>query len=100
MPPGQPANRRSPLSSRISNHVGGFTLTATPGALNQLFPSLFERLDLAPSYNLAPSQNVLAMRLQPGTKEHEAVQLRWDKVDWTISNCWPNSLDIAAKRTG
>jgi putative SOS response-associated peptidase YedK len=46
---------------------GRFTLTATPEALNQLFPSLFEGLDLAPSYNVAPTQNVVAVRLRPGT---------------------------------
>jgi hypothetical protein len=50
---------------------GRFTLTATPGALNQLFPSLCEGLELTPSYNVAPTQNVLAVRLHPGTKELE-----------------------------
>jgi putative SOS response-associated peptidase YedK len=55
-------------------------LTATPGALNQLFPTLFEGLEVAPSYNVAPSQNVLAVRLHPGTKAPEAVQLRWGLV--------------------
>jgi putative SOS response-associated peptidase YedK len=45
---------------------GRFTLTATPEAFNKLFPSLFEGLELAPSYNVAPSQNVLAVRLHPG----------------------------------
>jgi putative SOS response-associated peptidase YedK len=46
---------------------GRFTLTATPGALNQLFPSLFEGLEVAPSYNVAPTQNVLAVQLRSGT---------------------------------
>jgi putative SOS response-associated peptidase YedK len=59
---------------------GRFTLTATPEALNKLFPSLFDGLEVAPSYNVAPTQNVLAVRLHPGTKEPEAVQLRWGMV--------------------
>ena len=59
---------------------GRFTLTATPEALKKLFPSLFEGLEVAPSYNVAPTQNVLAVRLHPVTKEPEAVQLRWGMV--------------------
>jgi putative SOS response-associated peptidase YedK len=59
---------------------GRFTLKATPEALNKLFPTLFDGLELAPSYNVAPSQNVLAVRLRPGTKEPEAVQLKWGLV--------------------
>jgi putative SOS response-associated peptidase YedK len=59
---------------------GRFTLTATPEALVKLFPSLFEGLELAQSYNVTPTQNVLAVRLHPGTKEPEAVNLRWGLV--------------------
>jgi putative SOS response-associated peptidase YedK len=68
---------------------GRFTLTATPEALVKLFPSLFEGLELAPSYNVAPTQNVLAVRLRPGAKEPEAVQLRWGLVP-----SWANDLKI------
>jgi putative SOS response-associated peptidase YedK len=69
-----------PVVNEALTMCGRFTLTATPGALNQLFPSLFEGLEVAPSYNVASSQNVLAVRLHPGTKEPEAVQLRWGLV--------------------
>jgi putative SOS response-associated peptidase YedK len=59
---------------------GRFTLTATPAALNDLFPSLFDSIELVPHYNVAPTQNVLAVRLRQGTKEPEAVRLRWGLV--------------------
>jgi putative SOS response-associated peptidase YedK len=58
---------------------GRFTLTATPEALNKLFP-LFEGLDLQPQYNIAPSHNVLAVRLKPGSANAEAVRLRWGLI--------------------
>jgi putative SOS response-associated peptidase YedK len=68
---------------------GRFTLTATTEALNQLFPSLFDGLDLTPQYNVAPTQNVLAVRLRPGTTELEAVRLRWGLVP-----SWADDLKI------
>jgi putative SOS response-associated peptidase YedK len=58
---------------------GRFTLTATPEALHQTFP-LFEGIDWQPQYNIAPSQNVLAVRLQPETGDPEAVRLRWGLI--------------------
>jgi putative SOS response-associated peptidase YedK len=59
---------------------GRFTLTATPEALNQLFPSLFDGLELTPQYNVAPTQQVLAVRCRPDTALPEAVHLRWGLV--------------------
>jgi putative SOS response-associated peptidase YedK len=50
------------------------------GGAQQPLPSLFEGLELAPTYNVAPTQKVLAVRLRPGTKEPEAVKLRWGLV--------------------
>jgi putative SOS response-associated peptidase YedK len=70
---------------------GRFTLTATPEALNQLFP-LFEGMDLQPQYNIAPSQNVLAVRQQPGGTDLEAVWLRWGLVP-----SWADDLKIGYK---
>jgi hypothetical protein len=58
---------------------GRFTLTATPAALNDLF-QLFDNVELVPHYNVAPTQNVLAVRLRQGTKELQAVRLRWGLV--------------------
>jgi putative SOS response-associated peptidase YedK len=58
---------------------GRFTLTATPEALNQLFPSLFDGLDLKPNYNVAPTQTVLAVR-QSADSGPEPRWLRWGLV--------------------
>jgi putative SOS response-associated peptidase YedK len=58
---------------------GRFTLTSTPQALNQLFP-LFDGLDLPPQYNIAPSQDVLAVRLKRGSSDLEAVRLHWGLI--------------------
>jgi putative SOS response-associated peptidase YedK len=68
---------------------GRFTLTATPGALDQLFPSLFDGLDVVPQYNIAPTQQVLAVRLRPGSDQPEAVRLRWGLVP-----SWADDLKI------
>jgi putative SOS response-associated peptidase YedK len=59
---------------------GRFTLTATPEALSLLFPSLFEGLEQPQRYNVAPTQAVLAVRLQHGTDKPEAVNLRWGLI--------------------
>jgi len=68
---------------------GRFTLTATPEALNQLFPSLFDGIDIVPQYNVAPSQQVLAVRLRPGSNQPEAVRFRWGLVP-----SWADDLKI------
>ena len=59
---------------------GRFTLRATPEALNRLFPSLFDGVALQPQYNIAPSQSVLAVRLNHESGQPEAVRLRWGLV--------------------
>jgi len=71
---------------------GRFTLTATPEALNLLFPSLFDHLAIEPHYNVAPSQNVLAVRLNPESGNPEAVRLRWGLVP-----SWADDLKIGYK---
>jgi putative SOS response-associated peptidase YedK len=58
---------------------GRFTLTASTEALSQLFP-LFANIELAPRYNIAPTQNVLAVRVNPDSEELEAVRLRWGLI--------------------
>ncbi len=70
---------------------GRFTLTATPQLLNQLFP-LFDGFDVQPQYNVAPSQNVLAVRLRPGTDQPEAVRLRWGLIP-----SWADDIKIGYK---
>jgi putative SOS response-associated peptidase YedK len=69
---------------------GRFTLTATPEALNLLFPSLFDGLEVVPRYNVAPTQSVLVVRLHPGTKQPEAVNLRWGLIP-----SWASDAKIA-----
>jgi putative SOS response-associated peptidase YedK len=59
---------------------GRFTLSATPQALDHLFPSLFDEIEVPPQYNVAPTQNVLAVRLRPGSDKLEAVRLRWGLI--------------------
>jgi putative SOS response-associated peptidase YedK len=59
---------------------GRFTLKATPEALNKLFPSLFDGMELQPQYNVAPTQRVLAVRMRPGTTELETIRLRWGLI--------------------
>jgi putative SOS response-associated peptidase YedK len=59
---------------------GRFTLKTKPDELSKLFPLLFDKIELPPlepRYNVAPTQNVLAVRLHPATKQPEAVNLRW-----------------------
>jgi len=70
---------------------GRFTLTATPEALNQLFP-LFDNIELEPQYNIAPTNNVLAVRLKLGTDQPEAVRLRWGLIP-----SWADDIKIGYK---
>jgi putative SOS response-associated peptidase YedK len=58
---------------------GRFTLTAVRETLKQVFP-LFDLADLAPRYNIAPTQLVLAVRLTPGEDAQELAELRWGLV--------------------
>jgi putative SOS response-associated peptidase YedK len=68
---------------------GRFKLTATPEALNQLFPTLFDDVELQPRYNIAPTQNVLAVRQKKGDHDLEPVWLRWGLVP-----SWADDLKI------
>src|SRR5262245_50704548 len=61
---------------------GRFTLTA-PAAVKELFP-LFDVSALEAHYNIAPSQNVAAVRL--GDDRPELVMLRWGLVPHWADN--------------
>jgi putative SOS response-associated peptidase YedK len=58
---------------------GRFTLTSTPEALAQRF-GLEEPPRLAPRYNIAPGQDVLAVRVDAERERRVAVSLRWGLV--------------------
>jgi putative SOS response-associated peptidase YedK len=58
---------------------GRFTLTASPRILRESFP-LFDEAELAPSFNIAPTQPVLAVRQLPHAARPEFVRLRWGLI--------------------
>jgi putative SOS response-associated peptidase YedK len=58
---------------------GRFTLSASTQALKESFP-LFDEAVLEPSYNIAPTQQVLAMRQLPQAARPEFVRLRWGLI--------------------
>lgn len=62
---------------------GRFSQTASPEVIAQQFelndPPLFK-----PRYNIAPSQNIAAIRIEPGTTIRNLVMLRWGLIpSWT-----------------
>jgi putative SOS response-associated peptidase YedK len=59
---------------------GRFTMTASREALTELFPLFDLPAEVAPRYNVAPSQGVLAARVAPGTDKSEIVTLKWGLV--------------------
>jgi putative SOS response-associated peptidase YedK len=58
---------------------GRFTLSTSPQKLTELLP-LFDIPDLAPRYNIAPTQPVAAARIVPGPDRREVALLRWGLV--------------------
>jgi putative SOS response-associated peptidase YedK len=58
---------------------GRFTLSASAKTLKDLFP-LLDFAEQAARYNIAPTQNVLAVRNQKDTAAPELVQLRWGLI--------------------
>ena len=58
---------------------GRFTLRASAQALKEQFP-LFDQAELEPRYNIAPTQQVLAVRQLPQAARPEFVQLRWGLI--------------------
>lgn len=58
---------------------GRFTLRMPVKELASLF-GVMDSMDMAPRYNIAPTQNVLAVRGKPLSNERELVELRWGLV--------------------
>lgn len=70
---------------------GRFTLTATPEQLAQLF-ALPAEPNLAPRYNIAPTQPVAIVRMEPKTKQRE-----WALVQWGLVPSWSKDPSIGAR---
>jgi putative SOS response-associated peptidase YedK len=70
---------------------GRFTLTSTPEQLAQRF-GLEEPPQAAPRYNIAPGQDVLAIRLDPETARRVAIHPRWGLVP-----SWAKDAAIGAR---
>jgi len=70
---------------------GRFTLTSTPEELAQRF-GLDEPPTCAPRYNVAPGQDVLAVRRAPDVPERRAETLRWGLVP-----PWAEGPDMGAR---
>ena len=61
---------------------GRFSQTATPEVIAEQF-EVKEPLPLfQPRYNIAPSQPVVAMRIEPDTGTRRLAQLRWGLIPW------------------
>ncbi|MEK7761953.1 MAG: SOS response-associated peptidase [Nitrospirota bacterium] len=64
---------------RLNPMCGRFTQTASPAVIAEEFgvavPPLF-----TPRYNIAPSQPVAAIRIEPGTTARQLVELRWGLI--------------------
>ncbi len=58
---------------------GRFSLSVTPRTIWELF-GLESGPALPPRYNIAPSQQVAALRMEPGGQRRELVLLRWGLV--------------------
>jgi putative SOS response-associated peptidase YedK len=78
---------------------GRFTLTASRETLTTLFP-LFDIPDVPPSYNVAPTQTVLAVRVPAGQDKPELVALKWGLVpSWSDDPALGNRLINARSET-
>jgi putative SOS response-associated peptidase YedK len=78
---------------------GRFTLTASREVLRDLFP-LFDIPDVTPSYNVAPTQTVLAVRVPAGRDKPELAALKWGLVPgWADDPAIGNRLINARAET-
>ena len=67
-----------------------FTLTSSPNVIAELF-DLDLQIDVGPRFNVAPSQNVLTVRLNPEERP-EFAHMRWGLIP-----SWSNNASIGAK---
>jgi putative SOS response-associated peptidase YedK len=77
---------------------GRFTLSTSPDALQRAFPTLGIPPDYRPRYNIAPTQSVLAVRVEEG--EPRACWLRWGLVPfWAKDPAMGNRMINARAET-
>ncbi|MDJ0773558.1 MAG: SOS response-associated peptidase [Mastigocoleus sp. MO_167.B18] len=70
---------------------GRFTLSATPEAIAEEF-NIKNIPDFKPTYNVAPTQNVLAVLNEEKTLQHQFKKLRWGLIP-----SWAKDFSIAAR---
>ena len=75
---------------------GRFALVAEKRILDMLF-GLELRFDLQTRFNIAPSQDILALRRSPGENEKEFVHLRWGLVPFWAEDSSMGSRMINAR---
>lgn len=57
---------------------GRFTLRTSPSEISRVFDVIVQ--DLNPRYNIAPSQSIAAIRVDPDARQRELVQLHWGLI--------------------
>jgi len=57
---------------------GRFTLRTSPSEISRVFDVIVQ--DLNPRYNIAPSQSIAAIRVDPAARQRELVQLHWGLI--------------------
>ncbi len=75
---------------------GRFALATDKKTLEMLY-DMEVLLDLHPRYNIAPSQNILALRPSPATGKRELVYLRWGLVPFWAEDSAVGSRMINAR---
>ncbi len=75
---------------------GRFALATDKKSLELLY-EMELRLDFSPRYNIAPSQEVLVLRLFPGSGKRELVPLRWGLVPFWADSPSSGSRMINAR---
>jgi putative SOS response-associated peptidase YedK len=79
------------LRDTLACMCGRFTLHASPEALATLF-ELPEPPELAPRYNIAPTQPIAIVRMDAGAEQRE-----WTHVLWGLIPSWSKDPSIASR---
>jgi putative SOS response-associated peptidase YedK len=78
---------------------GRFTLRASPRLIAETF-DLFNMPELAPRYNIAPSQSVAVVREQPDAQGRELAMLKWGLIpSWADDPAIGNRLAVGLCRS-
>jgi putative SOS response-associated peptidase YedK len=89
----------SDVSRNLASRLPYFTLKTSRERIKEMFR--LQRLgEFDPRYNIAPSQPILAVRVQPGGGEREGVLLKWGLIlSWAKEPGIGNSLANARADT-